>query len=96
MGELSVKNEPIDILVQGPISKDATSGWLCVEMRNSAEIFGTWMPVKISGSIDGVAFDATLLPLGNGNHMIPIRASLRKQIHKDLGDEVSIHILRRF
>jgi hypothetical protein len=95
MNGSSTKEETIDILVQGPIFKEPTSGWLCVEMLNSAEVFGTRMPVKVSGTVDGQAFDATLLPLGNGNHMIPIRAALRKQIQKDLGDEISIHLLKR-
>jgi len=95
MSETSPDEESIDILVQGSIIKDPTSGWLCVEMQKSGEIFGTRMPVKISGMVDGLPFDATLLPFGNGNHMIPLRAALRKQLKKDQGDEVTIRLLKR-
>jgi len=89
------REEVIDVHVPGTIFKDPTSGWLCVEMPDSAAIFGTRMPVKISGTVDALAFEATLMPLGNGNHMIPLRAALRKQLHKDLGDEVSIKLMKR-
>lgn len=95
MRESSPVEESIDLLVHGSIIKDPTSGWLCVEMQDSGEIFGTRMPVKISGTVDGQPFDATLLPFGNGNHMIPLRAALRKQLKKDQGDEISIHLLKR-
>jgi hypothetical protein len=70
MSESSPAEESIDLLVQGSIFKDPTSGWLCVEMQKSGEIFGTRMPVKVSGTVDGLPFDATLLPFGNGNHIL--------------------------
>jgi hypothetical protein len=64
-------------------------------MPDSAGLLGTRMPVKIAGTVDGLAFDATLMPLGNGNHMVPLRAAVRKQLAKGQGDEVSIHITQR-
>jgi len=87
--------EIIDISFQNPIIKDPVSGWYCVELPNSGEILGTRNPIKIAGTIEAQPFEGTLMPLGNGNHMLPIKASLRKQISKDFGDEVKIHIVKR-
>ena len=86
--------ETIDIAFQNTIFKDPVSGWFCVEMPKSGEIFGTRNPVKIAGTVEGHPFEATLMPLGNGNHMLPLRATLRKLIKKELGEEVTIHLLK--
>lgn len=95
MNEKPSIEETIDIKFQSTIFKEPVSGWFCVEMPKSGEIFGTRNPVKIAGTVDGQAFEATLMPLGNGNHMVPLRATLRKQIKKELGEEVSNHLLKR-
>ncbi len=95
MNEKPSIEEAIDIKFQSTIFKEPVSGWLCVEMPKSGEIFGTRKPVKIAGTVDGHPFEATMMPLGNGNHMVPLRAALRKQINKELGEEVSIRLLRR-
>lgn len=95
MSEDSATYEVIDILVRGSIIKDPTSGWLCVEMKDSSKIFSARMPIKVSGTIEGIIIDTTLMPMGNGNHMIPIRADIRKKLKKDLGSEVTFHFTKR-
>jgi hypothetical protein len=67
-----------------------------VELAGTAELFGTRRPVRVGGTIDGHEFTATLMPSGKGSHWLPVRAELRKRVGKDAGDEVVVHLDRRF
>jgi hypothetical protein len=87
----------IDARFTAPIRQDPGPGsWTIVVMPDSGEFFGTRKPVKVAGSIDGHAFRATLLPMGDGTHMVPIKASLRKAVGKVDGDDVTVHLQERF
>ena len=55
--------------------------------QNPANPFG-WVSVK--GTIDGVAIRTKLMPMGNGQLFLPLKASLRKIISKNQGDTVHI------
>ena len=79
----------------GPVTTEANSGWTCVVMPGSGDFFGTRKAVKVAGLIDGHEFEATLLPIGDGTHMVPLKAALRKRINKDVGDTVAIALCRR-
>lgn len=80
-----------------PIIRDeAKGGWTMVLMPGSGEFFGTRKPVKVAGTIDGHSFAATMLPMGDGTHMIPIKAALRKTVGKENGAEVTVRLERRF
>lgn len=47
--------------------------------------------VKVRGMIDGYAFDHYhLMPMGNGNLFLPVKAEIRKAIKKQVGDTVFI------
>ena len=70
-------------------------GWTVVVMPGSGKFFGTRKPIKVAGTIDGHPFQATLLPLGDGTHMLPIRAALRKMVGKDADDQVIVHLQQR-
>ena len=94
---MSVQDEQINTSFTAPIRRDAGPGaWTIVVMPGSGEFFGTRKPVKVGGTIDGHAFEATLLPMGDGTHMVPIKAALRTAVGKDDGDEVTVHLERRF
>ncbi len=87
---------PIDRLFTATITTEKNSGWSCVVVPDSGDYFGTRKPVKVGGTVDGHPFEATLLPVGDGTHMVPLKAALRKAVGKTLGDEVTVHLARRF
>jgi hypothetical protein len=94
---MSVQVQEIDTTFTAPIRRDMGPGaWTVVVMPGSGEYFGTRKPVKVGGTIDGHAFEATLLPMGDGSHMVPIKAALRAAVGKDDGDEVTVRLERRF
>ena len=87
--------EPIDETFTASITKEANSGWTCVVMPASGDIFATRKAVKVAGTIDGQPFQATLLPIGDGTHMVPLKAALRKALGKGIGDDVAVHLQQR-
>lgn len=84
-----------DIEVTAPMEADRNSGWACVVVRDSADRFGTGRAVKVAGTVDDHPIDATMLPIGGGAHMLPVKAAVRTAIGKQIGDEVTIRVRRR-
>jgi len=80
---------PIGVDVKGEV-------WPCVEMPGSAEFFGTRKAVRVDARVDGVPVpNAGLMVTGTGGHMLSLNAKLRKQLGKDIGDTVTVHLERR-
>lgn len=85
----------IDTTFTATIITEANSGWTCVVMPDSGSFFGTRKAVKVSGLIDDHPFHATLLPMGDGTHMVPLNAALRKTIGKTIGNTVTVQLQQR-
>jgi hypothetical protein len=85
----------IDISFQAPIEKDGTYATF-VTVPDSVAQLGTGRAVKVIGTIDGHEFAATLMPSGKGQHWLPLRAAICKQIGKGAaGDVIDVQLRRR-
>ena len=70
-------------------------GWTYVVMPDSAAFFGTKGLVKVRGTIDGHPFRASFMAMGNGRHMLPVKAEVREKIGKQEGGIVTVHLQER-
>jgi hypothetical protein len=70
-------------------------GWTYIVWPTSTKFFRTRGIVKVSGTIDGHAFRSAFMARGDGTHMLPVKASLRKAIEKGAGQTVDVHLTAR-
>ncbi len=88
--------QPLDISFTARLGKVRPKDtWTCVQLPNSAQIFGTRGLVKVAGTVDGQPFTGAFMALGDGTHKLPVAASIRKAIGKNDGDDVTVHLTRR-
>lgn len=95
MPDQPAATQNIDEVFTATITIESNSGWACVVMPRSGAIFGTRRPVKVGGTVGGHPFRATLLPIGDGTHMVPLEAALRRQLGMSVGDDVTVHLDQR-
>ena len=87
---------PLDITFTATLGKvRAGDSWTCVQLADSATVFGTRGLVKVAGTVDGVPFRGAFMALGDGTHKLPVAAAVRRATGKTDGDEVTVHLTDR-
>ena len=77
------------------LQKTHKGGWTHVVWPNSVRFFETRGLVKVSGTIDGHPFKSSFMAMGDGRHMLPVKAEIRRAIGKDVGKTVKVVLEKR-
>jgi hypothetical protein len=72
-----------------------TGGWTYVVWPDAARVLGTRGAAKVRGTIDGHPIQTSIMAMGDGKQMLPVKADVRKVIGKEAGDTVEVRILER-
>lgn len=87
--------EPLDAFFTTSIRKDGAFPTY-LELAGSDALLSTRRAVKVTGTLDGHPFQATLMPSGDGPHWLPLRAELCKATGKaDAGEPIEVHLQQR-
>lgn len=85
----------LDATFTVPIRKDGAFATY-LELEGADALLGTRKAVKVTGTLDGHEFAATLMPSGSGPHWLPLRKALCAAIGKsEAGELVEVHLLGR-
>lgn len=76
--------------------KGEKTGWSYIEIsKTQAEKLspGTKVSFRVKGSIDNYQFERTaIIPMGDGNFILPINGKIRKAIGKESGAKVKVKL----
>lgn len=81
------------IAIEAAIVRDEhKGGWTYVALPGSKDAFGTGKAVRVVGTVDDVPIQATLLPLGGGTHMLPLKQAIVRALGKGSGELVAVRL----
>lgn len=90
------KPEPLDVSFTAVLLRnESPNGWTYVIWPKSAEFFGTRGLVKVEATVDGVPMTTSFMAMGDGRHMLPIKADVRRTIGKEPGKRVKVKLCAR-
>ena len=93
---MKIKDESMRAKFTSRLEKSPNKGgWTYAVLENAATVFGTRGAVKVRGTVDGHPVETSIMPMGGGVQMLPIKAAVRKAIQKQAGDSVEIIITGR-
>ncbi|WP_347755248.1 DUF1905 domain-containing protein [Agrococcus sp. ProA11] len=70
-------------------------GWTYVPLPGSKDVFGTGKAIRVAGTVDDVPIEATLLPMGGGTHMLPLKQTIVRALGKGGGERVAVRLAPR-
>jgi Domain of unknown function (DUF1905) len=62
---------------------------------SSIKFFGTRGVVKVRGTMDGHPFKSSYMAIGDGRHMLPVKAEIRRAIGKEAGGTLKVRLEER-
>ena len=77
------------------LKSPAKGGHTYVIWPESSAFFGTRGLVKVQGTMDDYPFQTSFMPLGDGNHKLPVKKDIRLSIGKEEGDEITVYLTER-
>jgi uncharacterized protein YdhG (YjbR/CyaY superfamily) len=87
---------PLDVSFNAVLLRnDTPNGWTYVVWPKAAEFFGTKGLVKVEATVDGLPMTTSFMAMGDGRHMLPIKAGVRRAIGKEAGDRVKVELRAR-
>ena len=74
------------------VSDESKGGWTYVLLPGSKEVLGTGKAVRVTGEVDSVPVEATLLPFDGGTHTLPLKRAVIASLAKAAGDRVAVRV----
>ena len=90
------KAGPLDVRFSAALVRnDSPNGWTYAVWPKSVDFFGTKGLVKVEATVDGTPLTTAFMAMGDGRHMLPVKAEVRRAIGKEAGDRVLVEIRAR-
>jgi hypothetical protein len=76
------------------VKPDTIGAWTYLTVPFNAEhIFNNRARIPVKGTINGVSFQGSLMPHGNGRHYMVVNKTLQKNCGASIGDEVHVSMV---
>ena len=66
-----------------------------VPSQRTTVFFGTRGLVKVKGKMDGHSFRGSFMAMGDGRHMLPVKAELRQVLARNVGETIEVLLEER-